>query len=300
LGPSPFEHWFESYLCFTVGSLHFSEIAFGSSFIYLSPSSLFLCRALPLLCPGHVRRPCRSRIPLHQCTCRLGLCPAASRPRAGSTSPPHVAAVCPSCASPPLAVAMSPAPPPASRRAHVPLTASPPPYRPCAVLLRVLHVALLLPELRRGCHACRRCQLLLAHGHLLFWTLSSSSSFPSTRPGCCTSFFPSFFPAPIAIALRTSAATPAHHRQPPPLLPPSNPKHGQHPHDPLKLTEQTNCKFIHQNRQTAAPASPLPPPPLGLPLTHRYRPSPARSTTPSAPHHSPEVIPPPLHRPPSP
>jgi hypothetical protein len=57
----------------------------------LSPSSLFLCHAPPLLYPDHVRRPCRSSTPLHPCTCRPGLCPAIPWPRAGSTSPRHVA-----------------------------------------------------------------------------------------------------------------------------------------------------------------------------------------------------------------
>jgi hypothetical protein len=61
--------------------------------------------------------------------------------------------------------------------AHVPLTASPPPYRSCAVLPRVLHVALLLPELRRGCHARRRRQLLLA-----LITSSSGPRAPSLAP----------------------------------------------------------------------------------------------------------------------
>jgi hypothetical protein len=63
LGPSPFEHWCESYLCFTVGSLLFSKIAFGSSFVYLSPPPLLLlCRTPPPL-PSHVHRPAALRRP---------------------------------------------------------------------------------------------------------------------------------------------------------------------------------------------------------------------------------------------
>jgi hypothetical protein len=41
LGPSPFEHWFESYLCIAVESLSFLEFATRPLFVYLS---------LPLLC----------------------------------------------------------------------------------------------------------------------------------------------------------------------------------------------------------------------------------------------------------
>jgi hypothetical protein len=41
LGPSPFEHWFESYLCIIVEFLSFLEFATRSLFVYLS---------LPLLC----------------------------------------------------------------------------------------------------------------------------------------------------------------------------------------------------------------------------------------------------------
>jgi hypothetical protein len=61
--------------------------------------------------------------------------------------------------------------------AHVPLTTLPPPYRSCAVLPRVLHVAMLLPELRHGCHAHRRHQLLLAP-----ITSSSGPRVPSLAP----------------------------------------------------------------------------------------------------------------------
>jgi hypothetical protein len=56
LGPSSFEHWFKSYQIITVGSLHFCDIAFGSSFVYLSlPLLYFLCphaaaAALPTMC----------------------------------------------------------------------------------------------------------------------------------------------------------------------------------------------------------------------------------------------------------
>jgi hypothetical protein len=56
LGPSPFEHWFESYLCIIEGSLHFCDIAFGSSFVYLSlsPFPLFslsrAAAAAPAMC----------------------------------------------------------------------------------------------------------------------------------------------------------------------------------------------------------------------------------------------------------
>jgi hypothetical protein len=41
LGPSPFEHWLESYLYITEGSVLFSEIAFRSSIVFLG--SLISC-----------------------------------------------------------------------------------------------------------------------------------------------------------------------------------------------------------------------------------------------------------------
>jgi hypothetical protein len=55
LGPSPFEHWFKSYLCITVGSVYFYEFANQSS------SSSSVPRA-PLPLP-RVRDLCRRPIP---------------------------------------------------------------------------------------------------------------------------------------------------------------------------------------------------------------------------------------------
>jgi hypothetical protein len=64
LGPSSFEHWFKSYLCITVWSLSFLQIAFGSSFVYLSPPLLcFLCRAPPPL-----SWPCALPLPSLRCS----------------------------------------------------------------------------------------------------------------------------------------------------------------------------------------------------------------------------------------
>jgi hypothetical protein len=123
----------------------------------LSPTSLFLCRAPPLLCPGHVRRPCRSRTPLHTCTCCPGLCHAASRPRAGLSPPRHTARQ-------PARTVLRRRSPSQHHSRHLlpsnvprvtPLLCRRPPD-PVLACPCVLHVAELLPERRRDRHARRR------------------------------------------------------------------------------------------------------------------------------------------------
>jgi hypothetical protein len=133
LGPSSFEHWFKSYLCITVGSLYFLQIAFGSSFVYLSS---------PLLCFSAARcrssgRSCAVLLPAPMPLCaHPRVAPASGPPLPGlALAPPHLAtssAVCLSRASPPLAVAATPAPPPASGDPTRHFPALPPPSRPYA------------------------------------------------------------------------------------------------------------------------------------------------------------------------
>jgi hypothetical protein len=285
-----------------VGSLSFLDFTTGSLFVYLSLPLLcsplpHTAAAVPAMCAAPVvsallRTSPRAPRPL---PCRFP--PSCWPPPALATSP----AICPSCTSPPLAVAASPTPPPAFRRSTRHFSAVPPPSRPRAGLPvrppRRRAPARAPPRLPR---APPRRQHLLAHGHIFFWTPSIFSISSSACLDSCTLLFQPFFSALIANAHRTSSATPPHRHQPPPLLPIPNPKHQQHSHDPPKLAEQANFNFHHQNRRNAAPASPLPPPPLDLPSTHGYRTSPPRSTAPSAPHHPLEVIPPLLHHPPSP
>jgi hypothetical protein len=114
LGPSPFEQWCESYSCFTVGSLHFSKIAVGSSFVYLSlpllcVSSAARRRHCPAMCAAlpPLRCPSPSPVPLPHLPRRS---PALALASPCLATPP---ASCPSCTPPPLAVAAPLAPPPA-------------------------------------------------------------------------------------------------------------------------------------------------------------------------------------------
>jgi hypothetical protein len=130
-----------------VESLSFLEITTGSLFVYLSP---------PLLCFPLPRA--ASAIPA---MCAAPAVPALlwAKPRATPTSTPPLPglalaspylatspAVCLSRASPPLAVAAMPAPPPASGDPTHHSPTVPLPSRPCAVSLRVLHDALPLPS----------------------------------------------------------------------------------------------------------------------------------------------------------
>jgi hypothetical protein len=136
-----------------VGSLHFPDIAFRSSFVYLS---------LPPLCFSAARRRCSAlamcaapaaQAPLcaHACAtpaAALSLpAPALASPRS-ATSP----AVCPSCTSPSQHLPHHLLPSDVPR--ITPLLCRRPPDSmlacPC-----VLHVAELLPERRRDCHAHR-------------------------------------------------------------------------------------------------------------------------------------------------
>jgi hypothetical protein len=73
LGPSPFEHWLERYLCFTVESLCFSVFAIRSPFVYLLLS--LLCFPLPH--PAAAVWPCAPLLPALR---RSGLCHVPSRP----------------------------------------------------------------------------------------------------------------------------------------------------------------------------------------------------------------------------
>jgi hypothetical protein len=121
LGPSSFELWFESYLSITVESLYFLQIAFGSSFVYLSPPLLcFLCRAPPPL-----SRPCAPPLPSVRCSR-----PSHVPPQPNATAPPSRAVFSPPChaarlsADSPLAAARrrsNSAPALASRRLHASL-----------------------------------------------------------------------------------------------------------------------------------------------------------------------------------
>jgi hypothetical protein len=64
LDPYPFEHWLESYLCFTERSLLFSEFAFRSSIVFLgSPISSVPLRAHVTTAAGHFLSFC-SAVPL--------------------------------------------------------------------------------------------------------------------------------------------------------------------------------------------------------------------------------------------
>jgi hypothetical protein len=166
-----------------------------SSSTSLSLSSVFLCRAPPPLF-----RPCAPPLPSLRCSGPRHVPPRPLPRRLPSSRwpPPALAtspAICPSCTSLPLAVAASPAPPPAFRCSTRHSSAVPPPSRP--------HAGPPLRPPRRNAparapprppRAPPRRQLLLAHGHLLFWTLSIFSSSFSTRLGSCTLLFQPFFP----------------------------------------------------------------------------------------------------------
>jgi hypothetical protein len=131
LGPSPFEHWLESYLCFTVESLCFSDFAIRSP-LRLPPS-------LPPLFPSAA---CRRRSPA-MCAVTAGSVPLRTVPRAVLASAPPLptpalasprsamlCASCPSRSPPSLAIAASAVPPPAFRHStrHAPTVL--PPSRP--------------------------------------------------------------------------------------------------------------------------------------------------------------------------
>jgi hypothetical protein len=142
----------------------------------LSPSPLFSSAARRRRSPGHVRRPCRLCAARDLATCHPGLCPAASRPRAGLLPPQHVARL------PARAVLRrrSPSqhhprhllPSDVPRVTPLPCRRSPDPVLACPC---VLHVAELLPELRHGCHARRR-------GASTCLRMDTSSSEPRAPP----------------------------------------------------------------------------------------------------------------------
>jgi hypothetical protein len=81
LGPSSFEHWFESYLCITVESLSFLEIATRSLFVYLS---------LPLLCSPLPRA---AAVLLAMCAAPAVSAPLGTSPRATPASAPPLPAL---------------------------------------------------------------------------------------------------------------------------------------------------------------------------------------------------------------
>jgi hypothetical protein len=122
LGPSSFEHWFKSYLCITVGSLSFLQIAFGSSFVYLSlPLLCFLCRTPPPL-----SRPCALPLPPQRRSAPVHVSPQPLPRRFPASRWLLLASPCrltagPNCASPPPAVAATLAPPTAYQRTHASL-----------------------------------------------------------------------------------------------------------------------------------------------------------------------------------
>jgi hypothetical protein len=66
LSPSSFEHWLESYLCFTEGSLPFSEFAFRSSIVFHeSPISSVPLRARVTATVGRFPSFCNAAPPVH-------------------------------------------------------------------------------------------------------------------------------------------------------------------------------------------------------------------------------------------
>jgi hypothetical protein len=96
LGPSPIEHWFESYQSITVGSLHFYEIAPRSSIVFLRPRSPLLSAARVISAAGHLPSPCRYAPPLSCSTSRPTTPPTARAAPAGRPPLSHVGPPVPS------------------------------------------------------------------------------------------------------------------------------------------------------------------------------------------------------------
>jgi hypothetical protein len=123
LGPSPFEHWLESYLYITVRSLLFYDIALRSSIFFLeSPSSSASARARDPPPPASSRAPAALRRP----STRHPTTPPTAR--AAFTvlpSPCHVGSPMPSGCHAPQSTPAPPAVLGSARDYHPPLSPSP-------------------------------------------------------------------------------------------------------------------------------------------------------------------------------
>jgi hypothetical protein len=92
LSPSPMEHWLESYLCFTEGSLPFSEFAFRSSIIFLGSSARTRDRRrrpLPELLQRCAARPRVTPLSSHRLCCLRCSPLALPRRTTGAERLPH-------------------------------------------------------------------------------------------------------------------------------------------------------------------------------------------------------------------